>query len=656
MLSVRSTILSVSLGLVFSVAAAVPAQADVPRNAPKPTTTISSPMPGEQFRITGNITDPAGSRTIYLQVKDSSADWRNLYSQTSTTGAYNFLVRITKNSYFRIASPGTTPEPPDPPEDPPGEAGNIYTYSLYVPVASQGVAAWITRGCGNDNRCGGTAYVSGYVRPVRKDREVILQILSGDSWKNVVRGKTDAAGNFKIGFSINGWSQWTARRFRVFAANHFMSASALSAGISFMPGPTQLGKNVLRVDVDGGASPATKGRDYRGFATLTRNGYHTTLVNRARLDKFSVRGSTTSGYPKKPYNMRFETAPGGTNPIFDMATDRRWTLLALYADQSYVRDKTALDLGRKLVTKLHSDGKRGMTWNPNSRYVELFVNSEYKGLYLLAEKVDLDGDRVDVDQDTGMIMEVDMDKVSDSRKGFKTSRGGLVFAFKEPDSLGGSEGITPAKLSAIRNKVATVESYLYDENKRGSYRTHIDRNSAADFHLAVEFMKDIDSDFWRSKYFTWDQANHSSYPLRDGRLHFGPLWDFDKSAGNVDATNPGTAFTRSYRGWQANGTGVGKSNRVTFHTHWFVQLWKVAAFRSYLQARWTEVKPLFYEAWSKDVPANKAAIGVSASNDRRRWAGYSKLYKPKGSGYDAEVSYVYSWLKNRYIWMNSQLD
>ena len=72
--------------------------------------------------------------------------------------------------------------------------------------------------------------------------------------------------------------------------------------------------------------------------------------------------------------------------IFDMATDRRWTLLALYADQSYVRDKTALDLGRKLVTKLHSDGKRGMTWNPDSRYVELFVNSEYKGLYLLAEK------------------------------------------------------------------------------------------------------------------------------------------------------------------------------------------------------------------------------------------------------------------------------
>ncbi|HKY56433.1 MAG TPA: CotH kinase family protein, partial [Aeromicrobium sp.] len=258
---------------------------------------------------------------------------------------------------------------------------------------------------------------------------------------------------------------------------------------------------------------------------------------------------------------------------------------------------------------------------------------------------------------TGMIMEVDMDTVSDPRKGFKTSLGGLVFAFKEPDSLGGSEGITSGKLSAIKNKLAGVESYLYSSSKRNYYYQHIDRNSAADFHLAVEYFKDIDSDFWRSKYFTWDTAAQTSVSkLRDRKLHFGPLWDFDKSIGNVDPTNPGTAFTRSYRGWQANGTGVGKDNRVTFHTHWFVQLWKVPLFRKDLTYRWNNIlRDEFWRAAKYDVDQNKAEIGWGAANDRRRWAGSAKLYRPKGSSYDDEVKYVKYWLLNRFSWMDSQL-
>jgi len=628
----RPTFLAVFLGLVMSVAAAVPAQAITPTE-PAPTTTNAAPMAGEQFRVTGQVPDPAGSRTVFLQVKDSSADWRNVSSQTTSTGAYNFLVRITRSTYFRVASPATSDPLPA-----------VYSYSLYVRVSGQGVAAWINRGCGTDNRCGGTAFASGYVRPVRENRTVLLQILSGGSWKIVARGKTDSAGNFRMPFSIAGWPQWTARRFRVLAASYALSARAVSPGISFMPGPTVLGRNVLRVDVDGGASPATKGRDYKGFATLSRNG--SVITNRARLDKFGVRGSTTAGYPKKPYNLRFDKDPPAA-PVFGMPTDRSWTLLAMYADQSFLRDKTALDLGRRLS---------GMTWNPDSEYVEMFVNSEYKGAYLMTEKVQIDGDKVDVDKNTGMIMETDMDTVSDPRKGFRTSLGGMIFAFKDPDGYGGSQGITSTKLSRIKSKVAAVESYLYT-SKRSSYRTHIDRDSAVDFYLAQEFIKDTDADFWRSKFFSWDIANGGcGNELCDGRLHFGPLWDFDKSIGNLDPTNPATAFIRSYRGWHGNGTGIGKPHHVTYHTHWFAQLWKVPTYRSYLRYRWDQVKPLYAQAYKLEVARNKALIGAGAYNDRRRWAGAAKLYAPKGSGYDGEVQYVATWLKNRYAWMNSQLD
>jgi len=624
-------------GLSVTTLVSVPAHA---ATADPITATPSVPMSGEQLYLRGQVPVTGGAaRPVVLQ-RIESGQWKPIKSKTSsTTGAYTFVVRISKPTTFRVHAPAAGPEPA------------AYTPPKLVSVAKQGVAAWITRGCGSDNRCGGNAFAEGYVRPIRDDRLVVLQVLSGGSWKNVTRGRTNAAGNFNMKFSIAGWSQWTARRFRVIAARYALSTAAVSARISFMPGPTRIGQNVLRVDVDGGASPSTKGVDYRGFATLTQN--DEIKINRARLDKFGVRGSTTSRYPKKPYNLRFDEPP--TKRVFGMQPDRRWTLLAMWADQSFVRDKTALDLGRRLTAFEHGSAGRGMTWNPDSRYVEMFVNSEYKGAYLLTEKVNIDGDRVNVDKETGMIMETDMDEIEDPRKGFRASRSGTIFAFKDPDGYGGAQGITSTKLSRIKSKVAAVESYLYTSN-RTSYRTHIDRESAADFHLAQEFIKDTDADFWRSKAFSWDMDNGSCPELCNGRIHFGPLWDFDKSIGNVDATNPATAYIRSYRGWHANGTGIPKAHHVTYRTHWFVQLWKVPSFRGYLTYRWKQARPIFNQTWKEEVYRNKARIGVGAYNDRRRWAGSAKLYAAKGSGYDGEVRYVASWLKNRYSWMNNQLD
>ncbi len=655
MLNLRSILMATGIGLVFSLATAVPAQAITPTQD-RPTATKPLPMAGEQFRIQGDVVDPKTSRTVYLQVKDSAADWRNLYSQSTSTGHYDFLVRITKNSYFRVASPGAVPETDG------DDAGSLYSVSLLVPVAKQGVAAWITRGCGSDNKCGGTAFASGYVRPVRDQRLVVLQILSGKTWKKVAQGRTNSTGDFKFSFSIGGWPQWTARRFRVVAGSYAMSPTTTSSGISFMPGPTQLGPNVLRVDVDGGYFPLVKGPDYRGFATLSENGE--VKINRARLDKYGVRGSSTAKFAKKPYNMRFATNPG--TEVFGMKADTSWTLLAMFIDQSFVRDKTALDLARKLVETPAAGGKPAMTWAPDSRYVEMFVNSEYKGLYLLTEKVKIDGDRVDTGKNTGMILEIDGRNVSDPTLGFRAPHG-QVIAFKEPDNYDrkpdgsyDTEGVTPGKLAAAKSKINAVESVLYGsvDKRNANWKNVIEPFSAVDFYLAMEFIKDNDSDFWRSKFFSWDTVKDTTgtNPLRDGRLHFGPVWDSDRGAGNQTGTSAAAMYLASPRGWSANGKGIGYADRPTYKTHWYVQMWKIPEFRALLQARWKVLRTHFYKAWSAEVAKNKAAVGVSASNDRRRWASEAKWYDPKGSTYDAEVQFVATWMKTRYIWMNSQLD
>ena len=629
MLALRSVAVTVLLGLVMAMTQAPPASAASAAPTPSP----SSPMAGEAFHLTGTLDEVDPAKQWVLLQRQSGGTWSTVASQ-GTSGTYDFAVRINTSTSFRVAA---------------HKAGGGYTVSStkYVRVASQYVGASIERVCNASNDCGNSAKASGFVRPLRPaPRSVVLQYRSGSSWKSTsIRGYTQANGDFELpAFSITGWSQWKIRQLRVVVGRYAGSAYGASAPISFMPGPTRLGDNVLRVDVDGGAYPATKGVAYRGFATLIEQGSTTPTIKRARLDNFGVRGSTTAAYPKKPYNFRFQDAP--STDVFGMDADRRWTLLAMYADQSYVRDKTALDLGRKLG---------GMSWNPDSEYVELFVNSQYMGAYLFTEKVDIDGDKVDVGKNTGMIMETDMDTVSDYRKGFRAARSGTIFAFKEPDGLGAPDGITPSKLSAIKNRVAKAEAYLYS-SYRTKWTSQLDAQSAADFYLAQEFIKDTDADFWRSKYFTWDTVNGAcGSELCDGKLHFGPLWDFDKSIGNIDPTNPATAFIRSYRGWHANGTGVPKAHHVTYRTHWFAQLWKVPSWRSYVKYRWGQTRAHFWRAYAQEVEANQALIGWGAPNDRRRWAGYSKLYQPKGSTYNAEVGYVTSWLKNRFAWMDSQL-
>ncbi len=637
MVRVRAVLWAVCLGTMMSSAAAVPAQADV--LGPAPLASVTAAISGEQFSLSGTVTMGSAPRTIYLQRLDpAKGTYVNVANpKTTTNGSYRFLVRITTKTRFRVSSP------------PAGGAERERSASLLVPVVRQGVAAWIKRGCGSDNRCGGHAFAAGYVRPVRDGRLVVLQVLSGGSWKIIARTRTNDKGDYSMRFSISGWSQWRARRFRVIAGRYAMSATAVSARMSFMPGPTTIGDNVLRVDVDAGVFPQEKGRDYRGFATLSQNG--TDVIKRARLDKFSVRGSSTAKFAKKPYNLRFAEPPSA--PVFGMKADTSWTLLAMFIDQSFVRDKTALDLGRKLP---------GMTWSPDSEYVEMFVNSEYKGAYLLTEKVKIDGDRVDVGRTTGMIMEVDGRNVDNPTLGFRAPHG-LVFAFKEPDGYKrradgtyDPDRVTPSKLAAIRAKVSAVETVLYSSRRYADWTKVIDPASAVDFYTHMEFLKDNDSDFWRSKYFTWDRATTCGNRLCDTRLHFGPVWDFDRGAGNQTGTSPGSTFVRSPVGWNANGKGIGYDDRPTYTSHWYVQMWKIPAFRSLLKSRWDASRTHYYKAWREEVAKNKALIGVGAYNDRKRWAAYPKWYKSKGPTYDDEVQYVATWMKKRYIWMNSQLD
>lgn len=102
----------------------------------------------------------------------------------------------------------------------------------------------------------------------------------------------------------------------------------------------------------------------------------------AELASMKGRGNSTWGYPKKPYNIKL----GSKAKLFGMEKAKNWCLIANYIDLSLMRNQIAYNLGADI----------GMNMSPDCRNIDLYVNGEYKGVYLITEKVEINKNRVDI--------------------------------------------------------------------------------------------------------------------------------------------------------------------------------------------------------------------------------------------------------------------
>jgi spore coat protein CotH len=86
------------------------------------------------------------------------------------------------------------------------------------------------------------------------------------------------------------------------------------------------------------------------------------------------RGNSTWVFPKKPYQIKFDNK----ETILGMPKDKKWILLANYSDKTMLRNELAFDLSRFSA----------LDWTPESRFVELFINNEFLGVYQITQKVE----------------------------------------------------------------------------------------------------------------------------------------------------------------------------------------------------------------------------------------------------------------------------
>lgn len=236
-----------------------------------------------------------------------------------------------------------------------------------------------------------------------------------------------------------------------------------------------------------------------------------------------VRGATSRQYDKKGYLLKIkeENLVDNKDVSFSgMTADSEWVLNGPYWDKSLVRNYLCYNLSGEI-----------MEYAPNVRFIELFLNGEYKGLYLLIEKVKYnDGGRIQLSEtdpdskETSYILQIDRG-TTEPLKDIQTfaSTTGLTtkygLSYGQYEIRYPSKTLTEEQRGFIERDISRAEKILssfdYRDPKVG-YPNLIDTQSFIDYFLISEFTLNYDS------------MGLSTYLYKDVRGKFKLcVWDFN---------------------------------------------------------------------------------------------------------------------------------
>ena len=170
--------------------------------------------------------------------------------------------------------------------------------------------------------------------------------------------------------------------------------------------------------------------------TFEISGENEDLVTNLRI---RGRGNTTWSFPKKPYQIKFDNKEN----VLGMPKDKKWILLANYSDKTMLRNELAFVLSRF----------SNLDWTPESRFVELFINNEYLGVYQIVQKVEESSNRVNIGDD-GYLLEVDqLSRLDPDDVFFETNN--YLFNIKDPNLDFGDN-----QYNIIKNYIELTENTL----------------------------------------------------------------------------------------------------------------------------------------------------------------------------------------------------
>ena len=305
--------------------------------------------------------------------------------------------------------------------------------------------------------------------------------------------------------------------------------------------------------------------------------------------------SSYSKFDKKQYRIKFyknEKDSAKEVSLAGMGANSEWVLNGPYLDKTLIRNKLVYDLAREL------NG-----WAPDTRFVELFVDGEYQGVYLAVEPVTNGESRLRL-AEFGLLS---------GETAYIVNRDRIDTGSEEIDTWGKTNGytynalyirypsknkITEKQKAYIQKDISEFEQVLHGKNfsdKRIGYQAYIDMDNWVDYFIINEFAMN------------YDAGNLSTYLYKelDGKLQLA-VWDFNNGFDNYQ--------------WFRTETDV----LHTVENSWFQRLWQDENFRDRVCERYRQLREttLADEHIAEKIASYQEELGEAVDRNFKVW-GYS---------------------------------
>lgn len=365
--------------------------------------------------------------------------------------------------------------------------------------------------------------------------------------------------------------------------------------------------------------------------------------------QIKLRGNSTRlWYDKKPYRIKFQEK----TEVLGLAANKDWVLLANFRDPTNLMNALAFDMAREMGSFEFVNG---------SRFVEVEINGDYKGLYQLTEQVEQAESRVNV-APSGVLLSLDKDDGPElsptATDNFWSATYKLPVAVKYPKTLADGD------LERIREDFKRLEDAIaladYD-----SVDALLDIRSLIDFLILQEVTRNVELEAPRSMYL--------HRPLSGSKYVFGPVWDFDGGFGYswneetkgyfssdtwiLGTVNPGespyncTADKRNDWGMcstQGGFGGLGRQNSWdgSAASGFFTNLFSDERFLKDYKARWQELSPKLLALVPERLEAYLEECSLAMEKDGARWPWPDREHN-LGKDSRAAVQDLENWLLKR---------
>lgn len=361
-----------------------------------------------------------------------------------------------------------------------------------------------------------------------------------------------------------------------------------------------------------------------------------------------TRGESSAWFsPKKSYSLETQTDSGENNNVslLGLPEENDWVLYAPYLDKSLIRNVLSYQVFEEMGH-----------YSPRTRFVDVVLNNDYQGIYILTEKIKQDKNRVDMakllpediagnELTGGYLLRIDklsgmpstdfwVSPVIPPLPGYQQ----VTYSYFDPKS----DELNETQKDYIKDYLYDFESALvhsfYKDPEKG-YRSFLDIPSFTDMMILNEFTKEVDAYLFSHYFYKQKDSN-------GGKLVNGPPWDYNLAFGNNDYY-PDVHLDYNWL--------YDQDNRV----YWWARVMEDSWFRNQLRCRWDELRAtvLSSDHLHGMIDSTLLVMGESIPRNFRRWPILGVYVWPNsfvGDTYQEEELYLRDWIDDRLEWMDGR--